>query len=155
MSRATTGLVAGILTGLVPKIQQEIVQIKGIVRDSTPTCPSALSRSKIAVDSQQAEIDPVAVCTGENGCLIQALSKELQGEKVEIIRWSEDPVIFIGNALMPAQVKQVEILDAETIHARVTVTPDQLALALGPEEQNVKLASRLTGWKIDITTTSS
>lgn len=150
VSRATTGLVSGMLTDLVSEIQQQIIEISNIVRDSTPATPEIVSRTKIAVNTQQPDIDPVSICLGENSANIAAISKELGGEKIEVLRWSEDPITYIKNALMPATVQEVVILDTEKQHAQVTVSPDQLSVALGPDEQNLKLASRLTGWKIDL-----
>ncbi|MCT7950417.1 transcription termination/antitermination protein NusA [Ancylothrix sp. C2] len=152
VSRATTGLVSGMLTSLVPEIQQQIIEITNIVRDSTPAKPEIPSRTKIAVNTQQDDIDPVSICEGENSGNIAVISKELGGEKIEILLWSEDPCVYIKNALMPATVQEVIILDAEKQQAQVTLTPDQLPLALGLDEQNVKLASRLTGWRIDLIT---
>lgn len=152
VSRATTGLVAGMLTNLVPEIQQQTIEITNIVRDSTPANPDIISHTKIAVNTELSDIDPVSICLGENSVNIGIISQELGGEKIDILRWSEDPSVYIKNALMPATVQEVIILDIEKQHAQVTVSVDQLSLALGPEEQNIKLASRLTGWKIDLIT---
>ena len=152
VSRATTGLVVGILTGAVPEIQQEIVQIVSVVRDSVPSFETVASRSKIAVDSQHPDLDPVAACMGERGERLQAVVSELRGEKIELVRWSDDPATFIASALTPAKVKEVRILDPSECLAEAIVPADQLALALGPEEQNVKLAARLTGWTIEVKT---
>lgn len=150
VSRATTGLVAGMLTNLVPEIQQEIVEIKAIVRDSTPLNPAVVSRSKIAVATQESELDPVAVCWGENGSHLEQIAQELHGEMVDILPWSEDPVVLITNALKPAMVEAVKLLEAEEPTAQVIVPADQMPIALGPDEQNLRLASRLTGWKIEL-----
>lgn len=152
VSRATTGLVAGILSGIVPEIQQEIIQIIGVVRDATPASPFVVSRSKIAVDTQQPDLDPVAVCVGENGARLQAVMHELRGEKVDIIRWSDDPATYIARALCPAKVEKVLLVDPETLVAEVFLPADQLPLALGPDEQNLRLAARLTGWQIELKT---
>ncbi|MBW4494050.1 MAG: transcription termination factor NusA [Oscillatoria princeps RMCB-10] len=151
VSRATTGLVAGILTGAVPEIQQEIVQIVSVARDSVPSSATVAPRSKIAVDTQQPDLDPIAACMGERGERLQAAVSELRGEKIELVRWSDDPATFIARALAPAKVKEVRILDPEECLAEAIVPADQLPLALGPEKQNVKLAARLTGWTIEVT----
>jgi len=95
-------------------------------------------------------VDPVGACIGEGGNRIAAILKEIKGEKLDVLRWSEDPKQFIANALAPASVIEVEVLDAERKVARVLVPPTQLSLAIGKGGQNARLAAKLTGWKIDI-----
>src|SRR6185295_19262557 len=107
------------------------------------------SRSKIAVMSTQEGIDPIGSCVGQKGTGVQTVMGELGGEKIDIIEWSEDPVKFIANALSPAKILNVQ-LDEENKEAKVGVLEDQLSLAIGKAGQNVRLAARLTGWKIDI-----
>src|SRR6185295_18683724 len=107
------------------------------------------SRSKIAVMSTQEGIDPIGSCVGQKGTGVQTVMGELGGEKIDIIEWSEDSVKFIANALSPAKILNVQ-LDEENKEAKVGVLPDQLSLAIGKAGQNVRLAARLTGWKIDI-----
>jgi N utilization substance protein A len=108
------------------------------------------SRSKVAVHSHRAEIDAVGACLGPKSSRIAAASDELRGEKVDIIRWSSDPTAFINNALAPAKVLAVELFEDEGV-GLVTVPDYQLSLAIGREGQNVRLAARLTGWRLDIT----
>lgn len=155
VSRATTYLVSALLTNEVPEIQQQIVQIVAVARDAIPSSSLALPRTKIAVDTQQPDLDPVAVCMGEKNLRVQAAIDELRGETVEICRWSDDPATYIANALYPAQVQEVQIVNPETYRALVLVAAPQLPLAVGPEEQNLQLASRLTGWKIEVKTEAS
>jgi N utilization substance protein A len=107
-------------------------------------------RTKIAVDTLERDVDPVGACIGARGSRIQAVVNELRGEKIDVIRWSPDPATYIANSLSPARVDQVYLINAEERHALVIVAEDQLSLAIGKEGQNVRLAARLTGWKIDI-----
>jgi N utilization substance protein A len=107
-------------------------------------------RTKVAVDSVEREVDPVGACIGARGSRIQQVVNELRGEKIDVIRWSQDPGQYIANSLSPARVEAVRLVDPEGQHAHVLVPPDQLSLAIGREGQNVRLAARLTGWKIDI-----
>lgn len=129
----------------VPEIEDGIVEIKSISRE-------AGYRTKIAVISNDPEVDPVGACIGPRGSRIQTIVNELKNEKIDIIRYSEDPVEYIINALSPARIVSVEILEnTETNKVAIVVVPDdQLSLAIGKEGQNVRLAHRLTGWKIDI-----
>jgi transcription termination/antitermination protein NusA len=129
----------------VPEIEDGIVEIKNISRE-------AGYRTKIAVSSSDPEIDPVGACIGPRGSRIQTIVNELKNEKIDIIRYSDDPVTFIVNALSPAKIISVDILeDSETSREALVVVPDdQLSLAIGIGGQNVRLAHRLTGWKIDI-----
>lgn len=129
----------------VPEIEDGIVEIKSISRE-------AGYRTKIAVASTDGEVDPVGACIGPRGSRIQTIVNELKNEKIDIIRYSEDPVEYIVNALSPARIISVEILEdsPENRAALVVVPDDQLSLAIGKEGQNVRLAHKLTGWKIDI-----
>jgi N utilization substance protein A len=104
----------------------------------------------VAVDSVEREVDPVGACIGARGSRIQQVVNELRGEKIDVIRWSHDPGEYIAHSLSPARVDRVRLVDPEGHHAHVLVPPDQLSLAIGREGQNVRLAARLTGWKIDI-----
>ncbi|MGB0757549.1 MAG: transcription termination factor NusA [Patescibacteria group bacterium] len=126
----------------VPEITNEIVEIKSIARE-------AGSRSKIAVFTDQENIDPVGSCVGQRGTRVQTVINELGGEKIDIIEWDEDLSVFIAHALSPAQIIKVD-LDEEEKKATVLVREDQLSLAIGKAGQNVRLAAKLTGWKIDI-----
>ncbi len=129
----------------VPEIEDGIVEIKSIARE-------AGYRTKIAVWSNDPEVDSVGACIGPRGSRIQTIVGELKNEKIDIVRWSPDPVEYIVNAISPARVVSVDIMtdDEETKDALVVVPDDQLSLAIGREGQNVRLAHRLTGWKIDI-----
>jgi len=128
----------------VPEIYDGIIEIKNVVRE-------AGSRAKLAVFSNDPSIDPVGACVGMRGSRVQAVVNELQGEKIEIIPWSEDTVTFAVNALAPAVVSKV-VMDEEAGRMEVVVPDDQLSLAIGRRGQNVRLASQLTGWYIDILT---
>src|SRR5260221_1069062 len=128
----------------VPEIYDGIIEIKSVARDPG-------SRAKIAVISRDSSIDPVGACVGMRGSRVQAVVGELQGEKIDIIPWSQDPATFVVNALAPAEVAKV-VLDEETHRIEVIVPDDQLSLAIGRRGQNVRLASMLTGWDIDIMT---
>lgn len=128
----------------VPEIYDGIIQIKSVARDPG-------SRAKIAVISNDSSIDPVGACVGMRGSRVQAVVGELQGEKIDIIPWSQEPASFIVNALQPAEVAKV-VLDEESERIEVVVPDEQLSLAIGRRGQNVRLASQLTGWDIDIMT---
>ena len=128
----------------VPEIYDGIIEIQSVARDPG-------SRAKIAVISHDVSIDPVGACVGMRGSRVQAVVSELQGEKIDIIQWSEDPATFIVNALAPAEVAKV-VLDEDTKRIEVVVPDDQLSLGIGRRGQNVRLASQLTGWDIDILT---
>ena len=125
-----------------PEIQNGIVEIKSAVRESG-------ARSKIAVFSNDEHIDPVGSCVGQKGTRVNTITQELGGEKIDIISWSEDPKVFVGNALSPAKIISIEI-DEKEHKATVEVADDQLSLAIGKGGQNVRLAAKLTGWRIDI-----
>ncbi len=143
VSRRVSEFVARLLELEVPEIENGIVEIKAIARE-------AGIRTKVAVESNQLNVDPVGACIGENGMRINSVLRELKGEKVDVFRWSEDPKELIANALAPATVTEVDILDLERKVARVLVPPNQLPLAIGKGGQNARLAAKLTGWKIDI-----
>jgi N utilization substance protein A len=128
----------------VPEIYDNIIEIKAVARDPG-------SRAKIAVLSHDSSIDPIGACVGMRGSRVQAVVQELQGEKVDIIPWSNDTANFIVNALAPAEVSKV-LMDEEKHKTEVVVPDDQLSLAIGRRGQNVKLASQLTSWEIDIMT---
>jgi N utilization substance protein A len=126
----------------VPEIYNGTVEIKSVARE-------AGSRSKIAVIANQDGIDPIGSCVGQKGSRVQTVMAELGGEKIDIIEYSDDAVKFIANSLSPAKILNVQ-LDEENKEAKVGVLEDQLSLAIGKAGQNVRLAARLTGWKIDI-----
>lgn len=150
ISRAAAGLVVELFTVEVPEIEEEIVRIVAVSREANPPSRYVGPRTKIAVDTIERDVDPVGACIGARGSRIQAVVNELKGEKIDVIRWSPDPATYIANALSPARVDEVVLLNAEERHALVLVANDQLSLAIGKEGQNVRLAARLTGWKIDI-----
>jgi len=147
VSRADPDFLKGLFKLEVPEIESETVEIKSIARE-------AGSRSKVAVCSNNDSIDPIGACVGQKGVRINAIMNELKfgpiEEKIDIILWDEDNITFIANALSPAKVIQVEILDEEKKLVKVTVPDDQFSLAIGKEGQNVRLAAKLTGWSIDI-----
>jgi len=142
VSRAHKGLVEGLFKLEVPEIGSGLVEIKSISRE-------AGSRSKVAVSSRQAGVDPVGSCVGQKGVRVQAVIAELGNEKIDIIQYSDDPAKFIAASLSPATVGKVTIDEKEKT-AHVEVPDDQLSLAIGKDGQNVRLAAKLTGWKIDI-----
>ncbi|ACV58458.1 transcription termination factor NusA [Alicyclobacillus acidocaldarius] len=142
VSRTHPGLLRRLFELEVPEIYEGIVEIKAVARE-------AGSRSKIAVHSRNPEVDPIGACVGARGSRVQAIVNELNGEKVDIVEWSEDPATFVANALSPAKVIDVHIYEDERV-ARTVVPDYQLSLAIGKEGQNARLAARLTGWKIDI-----
>jgi len=145
-SRAHRNLLRDLLILEIPEIAAGTVEIKGVARE-------AGYRSKVAVFSRQSGIDPVGCCVGLRGIRIQNIVNELNGEKIDVVQWSDDPRIFIGNALSPAQVLSVTLNAAETT-ALVKVPDKHLSLAIGKEGQNVRLAAKLTGWRIDIKSAS-
>lgn len=142
LSRSHPGLVKSLFELEVPEIQDGIVEIKGISRE-------AGSRTKIAVWAEDGNVDPVGACVGARGVRVQSVVDELFGEKIDVITWSDDPQTFIANVLSPAKVDSV-ILGEEGKSATVIVPDYQLSLAIGKEGQNVRLAAKLCGWKIDI-----
>jgi N utilization substance protein A len=150
VSRADAGLVVYLFANEVPEIEDEIVRIVAVAREANPPSRSVGPRTKIAVDTLERDVDPVGACIGARGSRIQVVVNELRGEKIDVIRWSPDPATYIANALSPARVDEVRLVDPEGRQAHVLVAEDQLSLAIGKEGQNVRLAARLTGWKIDI-----
>ena len=150
VSRANAGLVVYLFENEVPEIQEGAVRIVAVAREANPPSRSVGTRTKLSVDSVEREVDPVGACIGARGSRIQQVVNELRGEKIDVIRWSSDPAQYIANSLSPARVEVVRMVDPGVQHAHVLVPPDQLSLAIGREGQNVRLAARLTGWKIDI-----
>ena len=142
VSRSHPGLVRSLFELEVPEIAQGIIEVKALSRE-------AGSRSKIAVHSTVSGVDPVGTCIGPKGMRVQAVIAELRGEKIDIIRYSEDPGQYVKNALSPADVVSIDV-DSENRMCKVKVPESQLSLAIGKEGQNVRLAARLTGWKIDL-----
>jgi transcription termination/antitermination protein NusA len=146
LSRTHPQFMASLFAQEVPEIYDGIIEIKSVARDPG-------SRAKIAVVSKDSSIDPVGACVGMRGSRVQAVVNELSGEKIDIIPWSPDPATFVVNALAPAEVSKV-VLDEESRRIEVIVPDAQLSLAIGRRGQNVRLASQLTGWDIDIMTES-
>ncbi len=144
LSRADAGMVLKLFEQEVPEIQDGLVTIQAISRDPG-------SRSKIAVISTDIGVDPVGACVGMRGARVQAIVNELHGEKIDIIEWTEDPAAFVVNALAPAEVERV-LVDEDNGSIEVAVAEDQLAIAIGRRGQNVRLASELTGWTVEIMT---
>ncbi len=144
MSRTHPQFMAKLFSQEVPEIYDGIIEVKSVARDPG-------SRAKIAVISRDSSIDPVGACVGMRGSRVQAVVNELQGEKIDIIPWSQDAATFIVNSLQPAEVAKV-VLDEDAERIEVVVPDDQLSLAIGRRGQNVRLASQLTGWDIDILT---
>ncbi|MFN3230800.1 MAG: transcription termination factor NusA [Alphaproteobacteria bacterium] len=144
LSRARPEFMAELFAQEVPEIYDGIIEIKAVARDPG-------SRAKIAVQSSDPGIDPVGACVGMRGSRVQAVVNELQGEKIDIIQWSPDVASFVVNGLAPAEVQKV-VLDEDNERIEVVVPDDQLSLAIGRRGQNVRLASQLTGWTIDILT---
>lgn len=142
VSRTHPGLVKRLFEFEVPEIQDGIVQVKSIARE-------AGFRTKIAVYSNDDQVDPVGACVGQRGIRVENVVQELNGEKIDIIKWSQDPAEFIANALGPARVIMVHINEQQK-SSKVVVPDNQLSLAIGKEGQNARLAAKLTGWKIDI-----
>ncbi|MFD1928664.1 transcription termination factor NusA [Sporosarcina siberiensis] len=142
VSRTHPGLLRRLFEMEVPEIFEGIVEIKTIARE-------AGDRSKISVHTNNDEVDPIGSCVGARGARVQSISNELNGEKIDIVEWSEDPVVFVGNALSPSKVLDVQV--SEDARSTTVVVPDyQLSLAIGKRGQNARLAAKLTGWKIDI-----
>jgi N utilization substance protein A len=143
VSRAAPELVMRLFEQEVPEIYDGTVQIKGCARE-------AGERTKIAVQSRDRDVDSVGACVGMKGMRVQSIIRELRGEKIDIIEYSDDPVVFATHALSPAKVSRITILDALEKHMEVIVDDSQLSLAIGKKGQNVRLAAKLLGWKIDI-----
>lgn len=146
LSRAHPQFVVKLFQLEVPEVTEKIVEIKGVVREPG-------DRTKIVVSSRDKAVDPVGACVGIKGSRVQAIVRELKGEKIDIIPWTSDPRVFIGEALNPASIEKVGI-DEEKKAALVVVADSQLSLAIGKNGQNVRLAAKLTGWKIDIISAS-
>ena len=146
VSRTHPDLIRRLFEMAVPEIYEGLVDVKSIARE-----PGA--RSKIAVYSRESNLDPVGACVGPKGSRVRSVVEELHNERVDVIEWSDNPATYVGNALSPAKVTRVQV-DKETNHATVIVPDDQLSLAIGKEGQNARLAARLTGWHIDIKSTS-
>lgn len=142
-SRTSADLLKRLFEMEVPEIYDDTVVIKSAVREPG-------DRAKIAVASNERDVDPVGACVGMKGSRVQSIIKELRGEKIDIIEWSDEPSVFAANALSPAKVSQVRITDINKRKMEVIVTEDQLSLAIGKRGQNVRLATRLVGWDIDI-----
>jgi len=143
VSRGSPELIKRLFEMEVPEIYDETVVIKSAVREPG-------DRAKIAVSSNEKDVDPVGACVGMKGSRVQSIIKELRGEKIDIIEWSDEPSVFAANALSPAKVSQVRITDIENRGMTVIVGEDQLSLAIGKKGQNVRLATRLVGWDIKI-----
>jgi transcription termination/antitermination protein NusA len=143
LSRTDPALLVKLFEQEVPEIYDGTVQIRGAVRE-------AGDRAKVAVYSRERDVDPVGACVGMKGTRVQAIIRELRGEKIDIVEWSEDPVNFVTNALSPAKVQRVSIVDDRERVMEVIVEDKQLSLAIGKKGQNVRLAAKLTGWRIDI-----
>jgi N utilization substance protein A len=144
LSRAHGGFMAKLFAQEVPEVYDGVIEIRAVARDPG-------SRAKMAVVSNDSSIDPVGACVGMRGSRVQAVVAELQGEKIDIIQWSADEATFLVNALAPAEVTKV-VMDEEAGRVEVVVPDEQLSLAIGRRGQNVRLASQLTGWQIDIIT---
>lgn len=144
LSRTHPNFIAKLFEMEVPEIYEGIINVKGLAREPG-------DRTKIAVYSNDHAVDPVGACVGVKGSRVQAVVQELRGEKIDIVPWSDEPAKFICNALLPAQI--VKVIIDETAHSMEVIVPDdQLSLAIGKKGQNVRLAAKLTGWKIDINT---
>ena len=143
LSRTDPALLIKLFEQEVPEIYDGTVIIRGAVRE-------AGDRAKVAVYSRERDVDPVGACVGMKGTRVQAIIRELRGEKIDIVEWSDDPVLFVTNALSPAKVQRVSIVDEGDRVMEVVVEDKQLSLAIGKKGQNVRLAAKLTGWRIDI-----
>lgn len=143
ISRTHPGMVRRLFEQEVPEIYDGTIEIKSVSRE-------AGSRTKIAVYSTDEDVDPVGACIGPRGQRVSNIVEVLGGEKIDIVKFSEDPAQYVSAALAPSEVCEVEILDEDAKSCRATVPDDQLSLAIGNKGQNVRLAARLTGWKIDI-----
>ena len=143
LSRTDPALLIKLFEQEVPEIYDGTVVIRGAVRE-------AGDRAKVAVYSRERDVDPVGACVGMKGTRVQAIIRELRGEKIDIVEWSEDPISFVMNALSPAKVQHVSIVDDADRVMEVVVEDSQLSLAIGKKGQNVRLAAKLTGWRIDI-----
>ncbi len=143
LSRTDPALLIKLFEQEVPEIYDGTVIIRGAVRE-------AGDRAKVAVYSRERDVDPVGACVGMKGTRVQAIIRELRGEKIDIVEWSDDPILFVTNGLSPAKVQRVSIVDERERVMEVMVEDKQLSLAIGKKGQNVRLAAKLTGWRIDI-----
>jgi N utilization substance protein A len=143
LSRTDPALLIKLFEQEVPEIYDGTVMIRGAVRE-------AGDRAQVAVFSRERDVDPVGACVGMKGTRVQSIIRELRGEKIDIVEWSEDPILFVTNAISPAKVQRVSIVDDGERVMEVIVEDKQLSLAIGKKGQNVRLAAKLTGWKIDI-----
>jgi transcription termination/antitermination protein NusA len=143
VSRTDPALLVKLFEMEVPEIYDGTVQIRGCVRE-------AGERAKVAVVSREKDVDPVGACVGMKGTRVQSIIRELRGEKIDIVEWSEDAVVFVEKALSPAKISRVSIIDEEQRIMEVVVEDKQLSLAIGKKGQNVRLAAKLVGWRIDI-----
>jgi N utilization substance protein A len=143
LSRTDPALLIKLFEQEVPEIYDGTVMIRGAVRE-------AGDRAKVAVYSRERDVDPVGACVGMKGTRVQAIIRELRGEKIDIVEWSDDSILFVTNALSPAKVQRVSIVDEKERVMEVVVEDKQLSLAIGKKGQNVRLAAKLTGWRIDI-----
>jgi N utilization substance protein A len=143
LSRTDPALLIKLFEQEVPEIYDGTVMIRGAVRE-------AGDRAKVAVYSRERDVDPVGACVGMKGTRVQSIIRELRGEKIDIVEWSEDPIAFVTNALSPAKTQRVQIVDDRERVMEVIVEDKQLSLAIGKKGQNVRLAAKLTGWRIDI-----
>jgi N utilization substance protein A len=143
VSRTDPALLIKLFEMEVPEIYDGTVQIKGCVRE-------AGERAKVAVVSRERDVDPVGACVGMKGTRVQSIIRELRGEKIDIVEWNDDPATFVVNALSPAKVSRVSVLDDEQRIMEVVVEDKQLSLAIGKKGQNVRLAAKIVGWRIDI-----
>jgi N utilization substance protein A len=143
LSRSHPALVKQLFALEVPEIRERVVEVMGIARE-------AGHRTKIAVRTHRAGVSPKGSLIGPMGARARAVMDELHGEKIDIVDWSEDPAAYVGNALAPARITSVEVVNLESRSAKVVVPDYQLSLAIGKDGQNARLAARLTGWRIDI-----
>ena len=143
LSRASELLVKKLFEMEVPEIYDGTVLIVSVARD-------AGERTKIAARSKDRDVDPVGACVGMKGSRVQAVIRELRGEKIDIVKYDEDPALYVRHALNPASINRVSVRDYEAREMEVIVSEDQLSLAIGKRGQNVRLASKLVGWKLDI-----
>ena len=143
LSRTDPELLIKMFQQEVPEIYDGTVSIRGAVRE-------AGDRAKVAVFSHERDVDPVGACVGMKGTRVQAIIRELRGEKIDIVEWSNDPIVFVTNAISPAKIQRVTVIDETERVVEVVVEESQLSLAIGKKGQNVRLAAKLTGWRIDI-----
>ena len=143
LSRTDPALLIKLFEQEVPEIYDGTVSIRGAVRE-------AGDRAKVAVSSRERDVDPIGACVGMKGTRVQAIIRELRGEKIDIVDWSDDPTTFVTNAISPARAQRVTVVDGVERVIEVVVEDRQLSLAIGKKGQNVRLAAKLTGWKIDI-----